>query len=241
MDFILALLYVLVPLALSRASFGLKPQYQNKIEIFDEKFSIQFKKLAKLNTIDGVDYLGNMLGVSCAMLFIASLISKFALNHELSQNLLFSQALLFSLIGFISIKWYTKPHKFSLSFLKDMAQLSSLALLMPLIDIFFQIEYTPLPYKYILMHASVLGIPLPEAPHLFIMGAIMSVYMLCCITIMWLMTSALLALYFLPVFSISYAVLKFCNKLEKLWGKNTLNAVLILLVIVTQFYSWYKS
>ncbi|MGO2074750.1 MAG: hypothetical protein ACTH3B_06195 [Pseudoalteromonas sp.] len=219
MDFILALLYVLVPLALARSSFGLKPVYQNKIEIFDEKFSIQFGKLTKLKTIDGVDYLGNILGVSCAILFCASLISKFVLNHELSQNLLFSKALLFSLIGFISIKWYTKPHKFSLSFLKEMAQLSSLALLMPLIDIFFQIEYTALPYKYILMHASIMGIPLPEAPHLFVMGAIMSIYMVCCITIIWLITSALMALYFIPVFSISYATLKFCNKLEKLWEK----------------------
>ncbi|WP_290698632.1 hypothetical protein [Amphritea sp.] len=241
MDFILATLYVLIPLALARSSLGLKPQYQEKILIVDESFSKQFGKLAKLKTIDGVDYLANLLGVTAGILLAATIISKYVFSYELSHNVMFAKAFVYSFIGFFSIKWYTKPHKFSLSFLKDMAQISALALAMPLIDIFLGIEYTSLPYQYIYMHSSLMGLPLPESPHVIIMGVIMSLYMLIAMTIMWAVTSLLMALYFVPVFSVSYGVLKFCNALEKMWGKNALNAVLVLLVVVTQYYSWYKS
>jgi len=241
MDFILATLYVLIPLALARSSLGLKPQHQEKITIIDEKFSTQFSKLTKLKTIDGVDYLANLLGITAGILLAATILSKLIFSYELSQNILFAKAFVYSFIGFFSIKWYTKPQKFSLSFLKDMAQISALALAMPLIDIFLGIEYTSLPYQYIYMHSSLMGISIPENPHVLIMGAIISVYMLIGMTIMWIITSLLMALYFVPVFSVSYGVLKFCNKLEKMWGKNTLNAVLILIVIATQYYSWYKS
>jgi hypothetical protein len=241
MDFILATLYVLIPLALARSSLGLKPQYQKKIVIIDETFSTQFGKLTKLRTIDGVDYLANLLGVTAGILLAATILSKLIFSYELAQNILFAKAFVYSFIGFFSIKWYTKPHKFSLSFLKDLAQISAIALAMPLIDIFLGIEYTSFAYKYIYMHSSLMGISIPESPHVIIMGAIMSLYMLVCITIMWVITSLFMALYFVPVFSVSYGVLKFCNKLEKMWGKNTLNALLVLVVIATQYYSWYKS
>lgn len=241
MDFVLATLYVLVPLALARSSLGLKPQYQEKISIIDESFSTQFGKLTKLKAIDGVDYLANLLGVTAGILFAATIISKYIFSYELSQNIMLAKAFLYSFIGFLSIKWYTKPHKFSLSFLKDMAQISALALAMPLIDIFLGIEYTSFPYQYIYMHSLLVGLPLPESPHVLLMGAIISVYMLVAMTFLWAITSLLMALYFVPVFSVSYTVLKFCNALEKMWGKNTLNAVLVLLVIITQYYSWYKS
>ncbi|WP_405119697.1 hypothetical protein [Pseudomonas leptonychotis] len=241
MDFIYATLYVLIPLALARSSLGLKPQYQEKIEIIDEKFSTQFGKLAKLKTIEGVDYLANILGVAAGILFAATIISKFAFNYELTQNPLLAKAFVYSLIGFFSIKWYTKPHKFSLSFLKDMAQISVVALAMLVIDIFLGIEYTSQPYQYIYIHSSLMGLSLPESPHVIIMGAIISIYMLLGMIFIWTITSLFMALYFVPVFSISYGVLKFCNALEKMWGKNTLNAVLVLIVIATQYYSWYKS
>jgi len=241
MDFILATLYVLIPLALARSSLGLKPQYQEKILVIDESFSTQFSKLTKLKTIDGIDYLANLLGITAGILLAATIISKFIFSYELSQNVMFAKAFVYSFIGFFSIKWYTKPHKFSLSFLKDMAQISALALAMPLIDIFIGIEYTSFPYQYIYMHSSLMGLPLPESPHVLIMGAIISIYMLIAMAIMWVITSLLMALYFVPVFSLSYTVIKFCNALEKLWGKNTFNGVLVLLVIGTQYYSWYKS
>lgn len=241
MDFILATLYVLIPLALARSSLGLRPQYQEKIEIIDEKFSVQFERLAKLKTIDGVDYLANLLGISAGLLLFATIFSKYILDYELSQHLLFGKAFIYSFIGFLSIKWYTKPHKFSLSFLKDMAQISALALFMPMIDIFFGIEYTSLPYQYIYMHSTLIGIQIPESPHVLIMGAIISIYMLMTITLMWGITSLFMALYFVPVFLVSFAILKSCATLERMWGKNTLNAVLVLIVIATQYYSWYKS
>lgn len=241
MDFVLATLYVLVPLALARSSLGLKPQYQEKISIIDESFSIQFGKLTKLKAIDGVDYLANLLGVTAVILLFATIISKYIFSYELSQNIMFAKAFVYSFIGFFSIKWYTKPHKFSLSFLKDMAQISALVLAMPLIDIFLGIEYTSSLYQYIYMQSLLMGLPLPESPHVLLMGAIISLYMLVAMTFMWVITSLLMALYFVPVFSVSYTVLKFCNALEKMWGKNTLNAVLVLLVIITQYYSWYKS
>lgn len=241
MDFIFATLYVLIPLALARSSLGLKPKYQEKIEIIDEKFSTQFGKLAQLKTIEGVDYLANILGVAAGILFAATIISKFIFSYELSQNALLAKAFVYSFIGFFSIKWYTKPHKFSLSFLKDMAQISAIALAMPMIDIFLGIEYTSRPYQYIYIHSSLMGLSLPESPHVIIMGAIISIYMLLGMIFIWVITSLFMALYFVPVFSVSYGVLKFCNALEKMWGKNTLNAVLILIVIATQYYSWYKS
>ncbi|MFN4237513.1 MAG: hypothetical protein ACK4FZ_09810 [Vogesella sp.] len=241
MDFVLATLYVLVPLALARSSLGLKPQYQEKISIIDESFGIQFGRLTKLKAIDGVDYLANLLGVTAVILLAATIISKYIFSYELSQNIMFAKAFVYSFIGFFSIKWYTKPHKFSLSFLKDMAQISALALAMPLIDIFLGVEYTPFLYQYIYMQSLLMGLPLPESPHVLLMGAVISVYMLVSMTFMWVITSVLMALYFVPVFSVSYTVLKFCNALERMWGKNTLNAVLVLLVIITQYYSWYKS
>lgn len=241
MDFILATLYVLIPLALARSSLGLKPKYQEKIQVIEESFSTQFGKLIKLKTIDGVDYLANLLGVTAGILYAATVISKCIFSYELYQNIIFAKAFVYSFIGFFSIKWYTRPHKFSLSLLKNIAQVSALALAMPLIDIFLGIEYTSFPYQFLYMYSSLMGIPLPGSPHVIIMGAIMSIYMFIGMTIMWAITSLLMALCFVPVFSVSYSVLKFCNALEKMWGKNILNAVLVLLVIVTQYYSWYKS
>lgn len=54
MDFILSTLYVLTLLALARSSLGLKPQYQEKVQIIDESFSKEFGKLIKLKTIEGL-------------------------------------------------------------------------------------------------------------------------------------------------------------------------------------------
>lgn len=227
MDFILASLYVLLPLALARGSLGLRDEYQNKVEIFDESFSKQFNKLTKLKTIEGVDSLGTILGISCAIIFCVFLVSSYLFGVKLDEQPFFAKSFIYSLIGFFSIKWYTKPEKFSLKFLKDMSQMAALALLLPLVDIFMGIKYTPIVYEPLLSHAAILGLSLPSSPNVLVMGVIISAYILSGMAVFWLITSAIMALYFAPVFSISYGTFKLCSILEKLWGKNTFNALLV--------------
>ncbi len=241
MDLLLSSLYVLLPLALARGSLGLRYEYQNKIEIFDESFSKQFSKLTKLKTIEGVDYLGKILGVSCLLLFVMFLISSQIFGVKMVDQPFLAKSFIYTLIGFFSIKWYTKPDKFSFKFLKDMSQVAVLALLLPLVDVFMGIRYTPIVYESLLSHAAIIGLSLPSSPNVFLMAGMISTYMLLGMASLWLVTSALMALYFIPVFTVSYGLLKLCGLLEKLWGKNTLNGLLVVAVIATQYYSWYKN
>ncbi|MBB1304170.1 hypothetical protein [Pseudoalteromonas sp. SR43-5] len=241
MDFILATLYVFLPIALARSSLNLKHEYQSKVEIFDEKFRVQFSRLTKLKTIEGVDYLGNVLGVAFGILIFASIISNLVFGIKLAQNALVAKALLFSTFGFIATKWYTKPHKYSLSFLKDMAQMASLAMLMPLIDLFLGIEYTSILYRDIQSLLVIDGFNLPLEPSIFVMGIVMSLFMFISFSVMWLFASVFLGIFFIPVFTTCFFFLKACSTLEKYWGKQTLNGLLVILIIATQYYSWFKG
>ena len=241
MEFLVITLSIFFSLALSRHSLGMRNEYQEKIKLFDESFSNQFGKLARLRAIDGVDYLGTVAGVSCAIIFGTFVLSKLILGIELSKQPFLATAFTYTLIGFFSIKWYTKPKKFSISFLKDVMQISSIAMLMPLIDIFFGIRYTPIPYEFTVLHASLLSIPLPENPHVILMGVILSLYMQACMIILWVLTSFLLALFFIPTFTFTFSTLWFCRKLEHVWGKNILNGVLVVAIIVVTYYLGLKS
>ncbi|KPH91671.1 MULTISPECIES: hypothetical protein [Pseudoalteromonas] len=241
MDFILATLYVFLPIALARSSLNLKHEYQSKVEIFDEKFRVQFSKLTKLKTVEGADYLGNVMGLACGILIIVSLISNVVFGVKLAQNAIVAKALLFSMFGFVATKWYTKPHKYSLSFLKDMAQMASLVMLMPLIDLFLGIEYTSIPYEHMRSLLALEGINLPVKPNIFIMGIVVSLSMFIFFSIMWLFASVFLGFFFIPAFTTCFFVLKACSVLEKYWGKHTLNGLLVILIIATQYYSWFKN
>jgi hypothetical protein len=236
MDFLYTTLNVILTLALARSTLGLKSKYQQKIEIFDENFSVQFRRFTNLKVIDGVDYLGTILGFSAGFLFILFFILSWVFNYKIAEkNIFFAQSFFYCLIGFLSIKWYTKPVKFSLSFLVNLVFISSLCLFMPFIDFFIKIDYTSFIYNLVFINSYQIGVDLPEEPHLMVMGMILSLYMLTFSILMWLGFSIFLALCFFSVFTISYGVLKTSHVLQVFFGRNTFNAVLIVLFIFVQY------
>lgn len=241
MDFVLAFLYVFAPIALARNSLGLKSDVQAKIDAFDSSFSSIFNKVTNFKPIHGTDYLANILGLCCAFILVIGIISKTVFHIELSNQVIISKSFVYTFIGYFSIKWYSNPEKFSLYFLGSIIQISAIGLLMPFIDIFYGIEYTSMPYNALLKPLLLVGIELPNTPNVFVMGLIISVFFFLSFFGLWLVMSVIMALYFLPTLFIMSACINICKTIEKYFGNKSFNAILIIIIIATQYYSWYKG
>lgn len=241
MDFIFAFLYVITPIVLSRSSWGLKEKYQNFIEDVDISFYEKFRRVSKLKPILGLDYIGTLLGYASIIVFILMTILQFNFKHDISAYSYVSDAFFITFLGFISIKWYSKPNKFSLHILIVFLKISALFFLFPIVDIFYGIEYTSMPYNQLAKISELAwGISFPTEPNVIVMGLYVGSYVLLTLCFLWALMSVLLALIFIPTLITTFSVIKLCSKIDTYFGKNALNCLLILTIIATQFYSWYK-
>lgn len=240
MDFLLSAFYVLVPIALARHSLGLKPEYQNKLDVVDKEFSKYVIKFSSLELLICLEGLGNIIRFLTVLLFALFLLVNCFFSIRPDDGYYFLTSLMLSLLCYGAIIWYTKFREFSIPHLKDLIVISFLPILLPFIDIFFDSNFTYSVYDYSQKHFYLARVIAPDDPSVIVLGMIISVAVTVCLVTSWIISSVVMAFVFLPICILIYSMLKFCKYIEVIMGERSLNGFLVLILAATQWYSWYK-
>lgn len=237
MKFALFILNVICVIGIARYTMNLKPEYEQKIYAFDVRFSTILKSIMSKSYIDGLDYISSLFGVVAAISVIIFCFAIFLLKIAPQDMLILNETAIFSLVIFFGIKWFTKPHKYSLKMLKDFSY-GSLLIFIPLIfDIIGSNNLTSLFYKQ--LDKILFFVDLPVINNIWVMSIIMFLVILFILFSFWLMITTIFS--FVAFFSLcsSFILINIYKLADRLCGEKILSPLCLLGIILSIAYEQF--
>lgn len=237
MELMIKIANLLFALCLGRHSLGFSQRGEDFIHAVDQGVAAGLKNVRSLGVKASADVVATFFGwLAIAYLAVFIVGNLVAPSKEWQPYVALATAI--CAIVWLSIKWFTRFQKYALTFFKDMLKLVSLILFLPVLDYVSGAESTSLIYSAIDHQLSITGVSLPEVDGEIAKALVMFLFYLAIFVGYWLISTV----YFAAVAGIAVGIVAStvygAGFIDKVWSKNQLTGLCVLLFIGTSVLTW---
>lgn len=217
------ILFIIFSACFARHVSDVVEDYKNRIDAVDQKFYLVFLRIIRKTPIQGLDAVGSLFGYISGISLAVYLIGIFISQPDSAWTIFLLSVFFYALAGWFGVKWFTKPKRFSVGFLREMLWIALFPMLMPLINVLTGVEYVQLPYSQVMRLIEPLGIT--PADNIWLMGLTVSGFMLTIVLGYWIAMTAIFAPIAASGWALLFVVVKSGQLIDRIWKDRALTPI----------------
>lgn len=238
LDLLAYILFVLFSACFARHSSDVLENYKQHINEIDIRFYSIFRRLIARAPVEGLDGVGSLFGYMAAITATAYFVGRLIGGADPSWTGFILAVFFYSIAGWLAIKWFTKPKRYSFSFLSEMVGISLIPMLMPLVEVLTGVPFTELPYSQLMQLLGPLGIS--STNNIWLMGLTVSGFMFSGVIAYWLTMTIIFAPIALTGLVLMVVVLKLGRFIDCRWRARALTPVCFIALMLVSAYGHFS-